>query len=468
MKRMTIAFAAFALLAAACGQYPNVHEDAVAEGQIPAAGTTGLASDPTAPIPGTDPATGTVGTGATATGTTDTGATGTTDTAAAGGTTGTTDGTTGSGGTPTAPAGGGTTTGVTDTTIKIGLHAPLTGAAPLKAESFNTGKDLYWLKGANGQPVEIHGRKVQVVFQDDQYNPSHARAVCQQMAEDQQVFMLIGGAGTDQIQACAAYAASKGIPYLSAGVTEKGLSTLPNYFAISMSYADQGPLLAKYMQENKAALNWSGDPAKVALVHTNTPNFDDAVAAFTQAMPGVKVFRPEKNERGSSMAGQLCTGTLKNYEVVFPLTAPTYFIEMAGASKCNPQYVGVGVSMGLNTVASTGCRTGGIEGARFFSPVPAYAGAEKWDPGFKQAGGSDDIMFLLWGLMKTLHQLLDNAGPNLSREGFISSTSTASVKSGVFPDLKYSASNHFGASQTHVLRADCASQQYVTEQGFYS
>ncbi len=463
MRKTVVAFAAFALLAAACGQYPNVHEDAVASGEIAPAGSSGLTAEPGAVVPGT---TGTGTTGTTGTGTTGTTGTGTTGTTGTG-TTGTNDTGTTPGG-ATTPTGGGTTTGVTPTTIKIGLHAPLTGAAPLKSESFDVGKDLYWLKGDNGKPVVIHGRKVQVVFQDDQYNPSHARAVCQQMAEDQQVFMLIGGAGTDQIQACAAYAASKGIPYLSAGVTEKGLSTLPNYFALSMSYADQGPLLARYLQQNKAALGWGGDPSQVALVHTNTPNFDDATAAFTQAMPGVEVFRPEKNERGSSMAGQLCTGTIKNFEVVFPLTAPTYFIEMAGASKCNPRYVGVGVSMGLNTVASTGCRAGGVDGSRFFSPVPAYANAQEFDPAFKAAGGSDDIMFLLWGLSKTLHQLLDNAGPSLSREGFISATSTATVKSGVFPDLKYTPTNHFGATQAHMLRADCATSQYVTEKGFYS
>ena len=116
------------------------------------------------------------------------------------------------------------------TTIKLGLHAPLTGAAPFKAESFNRGKDAYWLKGADGKPVEIHGRRVEVVFQDDQYNPSHARAVCQQMAEQQEVFMLVGGGGTDQIQSCGQYAASKGIPYVSVGTTEVGLSQLPTYF----------------------------------------------------------------------------------------------------------------------------------------------------------------------------------------------------------------------------------------------
>jgi branched-chain amino acid transport system substrate-binding protein len=465
MRRHGIALAAFALLAAACGQYSGVHERAAGQGQI-SAGQTGITS-PT----GTG-TTGTTGTGAIGgTGGTTTGAvgsTGTTTTGTTGGTTGTDAG--GTGGTsaaPSAPATGGTTTGVTANTIKIGVHAPLTGAAPLKASSFDHGKDLYWEKGCGGKPCLIFGRKVETVFQDDQYNPSHARAVCAQMAEQQQAFLLIGGGGTDQIQACATYAASKGIPYLSAGVTETGLTTLPNYFALSMSYADQVPLLVKYMKANAGGLAWNGDPARVAAVITNSPNFDDAANAFGQALPGATIIRPEKNERGNSMAGRLCLGTVKNYDVVFPLTAPTYFLEMAGFAKCNPQYVGVGVTMGLNQVASVGCQTGGLANARFFSPAPAYIDAAKFDPVFKQAGGLDDIEFLLWGLSKALHQLFLKAGQNLSREGFIASTQTASVKSNVFPDLKFSPTNHFGAKTAHVLRADCSKGQYVTEIPFY-
>ncbi|HEV3475189.1 MAG TPA: ABC transporter substrate-binding protein, partial [Actinomycetota bacterium] len=418
MRRYGIALAAFALLAAGCGQYSGVHDRAVSQGQI-SAGQTGITSPTgTTGTTGTGTGTGITGGGTGTTGTTATG-TGTTAT----GTTGTT-GTDATGGTSAAPAatGPGTTTGVTPTSIKIGIHAPLTGAAPLKAESFNHGKDLYWLKGNNGKPVEIYGRKVEVVFQDDQYNPSHARSVCAQMAEQQQAFLLIGGGGTDQIQSCAVYAASKGIPYLSAGVTETGLTKLPNYFAVSMSYADQVPLLVKYMKANASSLAWNGDPARVAAVITNSPNFDDAASAFGQSLPGATIIRPEKNERGQSMAARLCTGTLKNFDVVFPLTAPTYFLEMAGSSKCNPQYMGVGVSMGLNQVASVGCQTGGVANARFFSPAPAYIDAAKYDPAFKAAGGLDDIEFLLWGISKTLHQLFLKAGQNLTREGFIAST----------------------------------------------
>jgi hypothetical protein len=155
--------------------------------------------------------------------------------------------------------------------------------------------------------------------------------------------------------------------------------------------------------------------------------------------------------------------------VVFPLTSPTFFLELEGSAACNPQYVGVGISMGLDTVASVGCasQTGSMNGARFFSPAYSYDEANQQknanDKAFKKAGGKDDVEFLLWGLNATLHQMLLKAGPNLTRGGFIQAVQSSSFKTGVFPPLKYSSSNHFGAKHVNVLRADCSKSAYVTE-----
>jgi hypothetical protein len=156
------------------------------------------------------------------------------------------------------------------------------------------------------------------------------------------------------------------------------------------------------------------------------------------------------------MAQNLCTGPQPNFDVVFPLVAPLYYLEMAKAAKCTPQYAGVGITMGLDTVALNGCRAdGSTNGAMFLSPAPAYVDSNKYDPQFRKAGGTDDIMFLLWGVSKGLHQLFDKVGKDLSRERFVASTSEATVKTGVYPDLKYTPQNHFGAHQAHLLRNVC-------------
>ena len=104
----------------------------------------------------------------------------------------------------------------------IGIHAPVTGASPIPQTSFDTGKDIYWKFLAQSDPKALGGRKVRVVFRDDEFNPSTAVQVCREMVEKEHAFILVGGGGADQITACAKYANQIGVPYFSAGVNEDG------------------------------------------------------------------------------------------------------------------------------------------------------------------------------------------------------------------------------------------------------
>jgi hypothetical protein len=481
-KRLFVFLAVFAMLGAACGQYGNVHETAAGT-STESGTTTGTTTSSSSGLGGfTSTGTGTAPTGGGSSLTTTGGgasisgnSTQTTGTSSTSGGTTTTGGTQTSGGTGTtqeqAPTGG-SSVGVTDSSITIGIHAPLTGAAPVRQDSFQAGKDLYWKYGDGGKPVKIFGRTVNVVFEDDHYNPSYAQSVCQKMVEQEHVFAIIGGAGADQIVACARYAASRGVPYLSAGVTEAALRGLDNYFALSASYPYQSTLLAQRMKHEFKVT----DGSNVAMIAEDTPNFDDAVDAFTKALPGTEVIRVDKEQNGSTLAPSLCTGTLKKFDFVFPLFAPVHYLEMVHAANCHPKYLGIGLTMGIDTVARLGCPD--TAGAQYFNPSPAYADRQKFDPEYAKAIAAatkkgddtdDDIVWLLWGLMKTVGQLLDNAGKNLTREGFIYATERASVRSGVYPDLQYSPTDHFGATQVHVLENVCSGGgRYVTRAAFKS
>src|SRR5207244_4277505 len=89
------------------------------------------------------------------------------------------------------PGGPPNRTGVTDKEIVIGIHAPVTGAAPFPQTTFDTGKDVYW-KFVNEKGGVAGGRSVRVVFRDDQFNPQRAVQVCREMVEQEKVFLLIG------------------------------------------------------------------------------------------------------------------------------------------------------------------------------------------------------------------------------------------------------------------------------------
>src|SRR5207302_4729824 len=138
----------------------------------------------------------------------------------------------------------------------------------------------------------------------------------------------VGGAGTDQIVACAHYAQSVGVPYLSAGVNQQYLAQLSDYFAVSESYPQQVGPLVQYMKKT-----FTGNCSQVIMIAEDTPNFDDAVRTFQQDCPGATVQRVSKNGNDAgSVGGQLCLGTTPRYAAVFPLVAPVYFLEMAGAA----------------------------------------------------------------------------------------------------------------------------------------
>ena len=372
---------------------------------------------------------------------------------------------------PPPPAGKADRTGIDDQAkvITIGIHAPVTGAAPLEQRTFDFGKDVYW-KFANDQGGILGGYKVRVVFRDDQFSPTVARQRCQEMVENDKVFLLVGGAGADQITSCARYADSVGVPYLSAGVNTHGLQGLRRYFALSMTYAQQAPLLAQLVKNRLGK-------AKVGLAVLDTPDFDDARAAAVEALraAGLQVVADEripktagKNETDAAAANLARAGA----EVVYVLTSPVVFLlftkSVRGQLGYDPDLVGPGVTNGLNLVATVGCPD--VAKAKFLSPFPQLDVIDSLDPDYRRAYRQyvtnsnpqqqpDDIGIALWGLSKVIRLMLEagaGSGPALSRESLVAGVvSGRELRTNVFPPLRFSPTNHFGAAQAHLLQADC-------------
>ena len=359
-------------------------------------------------------------------------------------------------------------TGVTDDTIRFATHAPVTGAAPLPSASFEQAADLYWRWQFEEQGETVLGRSnIEQVFADDRYEPATARQICRELAEN--AFLLYGGGGTDQIQACGQLAEQMRVPYMSPGVTEAGLEANPWYFAASMSYRQQGQLLAEFVRAE------FGD-APVGMIATQTPNFDDAVAGWEQgvANEGLNdqggVLRHPRGQTGwyADMANEMGD---RGVEVLYILTSPLDYIRFAQVADDQGQdfqYVGVGITKGLNAVLSNGCPE--VDNGIFFSPFPALETADDIDPEFNRAAErfgapADDIAWAIWGSSKAMHTMLDRYGEvygdDLTREDFRNLLEqTDTIDSGVFPPVNYTPDSHFGGQGMHVLRADCSIEEY--------
>ena len=471
-RRVAPMLVALALFAAACGQKPGVHSAA-------SESTGGSSNGDLSTGDQSDLGTGSVSDGST--GGTDGGATGATGGATSGGSTG-------SGGAAGGGSTGGSTgaadlkitgkdrTGVSATAINLAVHAPVTGAAPLPAESFEKANDLYWHYVTETKGEKVLGRsKVNVSFKDDKYTPNTAIQACRELSTS--AFLLAGAGGTDQIQACAQFAEKSGVPYLSPGVTEVGLTGLKDYFATGMSYAAQTDLLAQYVKKNFPG-------KKVGAIITNTPNFDDAATAWDKAVKtqGLDYFKTLRHPKGNNSWISTYASEMKgaNVQVLFILSAPVDYIQFAqqaGTQNYRPQFVGVGISKGLNAVLGAGCPD--VNGGIFFSPFPGLDWARTNLPEFFQTAQklskpADDVALALWGLAAVEHEAFKRyeqvyKSTDLTREDFVKMLQTQTgITTKSNPQLSYSPTDHFGAKQVHVLKADCASGEHKTLATFAS
>lgn len=373
----------------------------------------------------------------------------------------------GEGGAPptAAPQGGGDTTGVTDDTIVIGVHAPVTGAAAVPQSSFERAVGTYF-KAVNDRGG-IFGRKVQVLFEDDQFRPDVARVKCKEMAEQQKAFLLIGAAGADQIDACARYADSVGVPYISGGVHQtrpgqSALGDLSSYYAVSLAYEQQVPLLARLYDQQ-----FGGSP--VVVITADNDSLDGYHAAAESAIKGAAggdfeyAERIPKNTQSEALAigTRICNS---GAEAVIWNASPSTLLNVSKSMVCTPTFVGPGLTNGLNILAAAGCPN--IDDALFYSPFPGLDVMRRnadfvRDYRAKNGADPDDIGAAIYGLEKVVVAMLQAGGENLSREGFLAGVAKKrTFETGVFPTARFDS--RFGGTAMHLLRADCGRREYVT------
>jgi branched-chain amino acid transport system substrate-binding protein len=479
------------LTAAACGQKEGVATQGVvvgADGTVtgvdPITGETVTGGDPVAGGPGTTGGTtaGTGGAGGTTGGTTagTGGAGGTTGgttagTGGAGGTTGgTTAGTGGGGGKkssdPTAPqAGPGDSTGVTKDSIKIGVHAPVTGAAAIPSTSFERGVGAYF-KYMN-ERGGFHGRKVQVFFEDDGFDPAKAVQKCSHLIETEKVFMIFGGAGSDQIEACGRYAASRGVPYLSAGVHERSskgsLGDLPSYFAGTLTYEQQAPVVTRIAKQvagaGKVTLRVANNESLTNYYNVQGSSLAKALGNRYVA-PGANGRIPKDTSGGDAIdvATKLCNS---GADVVVWNASPSSLLNTSASMSCTMRFVGPGLTNGLNIVADAGCPK--LNGARFLSPFPGMDRMRQ-NKEFRAAYASkngntqpDDLGAAVYAGERLIGEILMAVGEGLSREAFLGKMGQQKVfRTGVYPDTNFAS--RFGGTAMWDLQMDCGRREYFT------
>ena len=135
--------------------------------------------------------------------------------------------------------------GVTDTTIKLGSYGPLSGPAAAWGVVLH-GMNAYF-KHIN-EKGGVHGRKIEFIYRDDQYNPSKTPAIVRELVEKENVFALVGGIGTANGRSVADYLQEKGVIHFTPSSGDKSWS-VPGYrnvYTAFPRYVTEAQILGSY------------------------------------------------------------------------------------------------------------------------------------------------------------------------------------------------------------------------------
>lgn len=192
--------------------------------------------------------------------------------------------------------------GVTARSITIGATLPLSGPASLYAR-IGTGMRAYFsyinARRARDGKRGVYGRQIVLKVYDDGYQEAQTVQQTRRAVEQDRVFAMLGGLGTENQQAIRAYMNQRKVPqlYVSTGLSEFGRLYRQNPWSIGWQpdYIQEGILLGRYVRQNLPN-------AKVAVLRQNDDYGREFAQSFQNAAGAGKVVATETYPRNGGAA----------------------------------------------------------------------------------------------------------------------------------------------------------------------
>ncbi|MGW8436861.1 ABC transporter substrate-binding protein [Nocardiopsis sp. NPDC055551] len=143
------------------------------------------------------------------------------------------------------------TTGVTDDSVVIGTHQPLTGAASPGFVHVSTGtRAVFDYINDNGG---IHGRQIDYRVEDDVFDPAQTMDVTRDLIDEQEIFAMLGGLGTPTHEAVIDDLNAEGVPDLfvsSGALAWDSPEQYPYSYGFQVDYSKEAKVQGAYISEN--------------------------------------------------------------------------------------------------------------------------------------------------------------------------------------------------------------------------
>lgn len=358
--------------------------------------------------------------------------------------------------------GEGDTTGVTADTIKLGTTQPLTGPAAAGYSRVSKAMDN-WFKYVNDNGG-IHGRNVELVIEDDGYNPANTVTKTKQLVQKDKVFALVGALGTPTHTKVLDFIRQNKVPDLfvaSGSAAFNAPETAPYTFGWPLDYIREGKIMGAYAKDELA------DKTYCSFGQADDLGADGAKGVERGLGESLKATETY-NLASKDVQGDLATsiGKLKaaGCEVVFSFSIPPITsgaLQVGAALNFKPQWVVA--SIGGDPAALKGAMadkfglTEGIITTQWLAPVDDAENSwtklftkitEKYSPDLTY----DFTMEYGYALAYTATQALLAAGEDLTRESLIEAIEKGGFEGPGLTPLALSADDHSGYTGTRIVQ----------------
>lgn len=342
--------------------------------------------------------------------------------------------------------------GVTQDTIVIGQLGPLTGPNFTFGALVMDGADMVF--NQVNERGGIHGRRIRTVREDDQCSPQQALSAIKKLVTDHKVFAINGGGCSNATLAQRPYVEETGVPFMVFSATNDKI-TVPvakPIFRVVMRASEEGAIQARFVESMPTA-------KRVAVVSQR-----DAwgVAKYEGFMTEAKrlglqiVADEEMTVDTPDATAQALKLTQARPDVIVTLLYPkptVTFLRSAhqyGLTKL-PMIGHSSVSDLLDLEQKLGLR-GALDNFYTISltkVAPTDPGAADMRTKFRSYFPSTEFtQYAMWGIAsaEVIVEALRRAGPNLTREGYLSALENLrDFETSVFPGrLNFSATDHDG------------------------
>jgi len=321
----------------------------------------------------------------------------------------------------------GNTNGITDTEIKIGTLLPMSNTpAATWGVAISQGMKAYveYINDKGG----IYGRKINLIIGDTQYTGPVAIEAARKLVEQDKVFALQGGLGTEAMNASYKYIEEKGVPdmWLLAAESRFTDPVSRNRFTWLVNYLDEGRLLGQYIGENF-------DGKKLGNLVQNDDFGKQGEEGVKQGIKDKGATMESVTEYYDSTQTDVTAQTQRlknaNVDVIAVYGMPQQAASLMHSARETLSWDVPFVITGVDAVEIQGALSGykNIEGA--ISVVYGHQAYEADWPGIaafranleKYGGGAQPNNLTLTGyvIAQTTVYLLEQVGPDLTRDAFL-------------------------------------------------